>query len=142
MSATARSATARTAVPRRTAAPRTPLAVVAAPRPKHSRSLFVVIVATLLALGLAALLTMNTVLAQDAFVISSLQQRNAELAVTEQALAAQVAAQDDPNKLATRARALGMHPSGPPVFLNLANGKVIGARPSGSSGSSGYGSTP
>ena len=66
------------------------------PRPKHGRSLFVAVVATVLALGLAALLTMNTVLAQDAFVLSSLQQRNAQLAVTEQALASQVAAQEDP----------------------------------------------
>jgi cell division protein FtsB len=141
MSATARSSAAR-ATPRQAPATRAPLAVVEAPRPKHSRSVFVALVAMVLALGLAALLTMNTVLAQDAFVLSALQQHNAELAVTEQALASQVAAQEDPNKLAARARGLGMHASGAPVFLNLSTHKIIGSRPSGTGGSSSYRSTP
>jgi hypothetical protein len=108
--------------------------VVAAPAARHGRSAFAAVVVTVLALGLAALLTMNTVLAQDAFVLTSLQQRNAELAVTEQSLATQVAAREDPNTLAARARALGMKPSGPPVFLNLANGKILGARPGSGAG--------
>ena len=41
-------------------------------------------------------------------MLSTLEQRNAELAVAEQALAAQVAAEEDPNRLAARARAMGM----------------------------------
>ena len=132
MSAAAQTARSRPSAAR-PASPRAPLAVVASPRPKHGRSLFVAVVATVLALGLAALLTMNTVLAQDAFVLSSLQQRNAQLAVTEQALASQVAAQEDPGTLASRARVLGMRPSGPPVFLNLETGKVLGSRQAGTS---------
>lgn len=133
------SAAAQTARPRptgsRASSVRPPLAVVASPHPKHSRSLFVAVVALLLGLGLAALLTMNTMLAQDAFVASSLQQRNAELAVTEQALAARVAAHEDPQALAARAWALGLRPSGTPVFLRLPDGKVLGAHAASAAGS-------
>ncbi|HYN75091.1 MAG TPA: hypothetical protein VEV13_02740, partial [Candidatus Limnocylindria bacterium] len=101
MSAAARAATSR---PR--PAPQAPLAVVAGPAPKHGRSLFVALVVVLLALGLATLLALNTMLAQDAFVAQTLERRSAELAVTEQALAARVAIAEDPAQLAERARGL------------------------------------
>ncbi len=134
------SAATRSAAPRvKTSAPsvgrtstravRPPLAVVATPGARHGRSMFVAVVAGLLVLGLASLLALNTLLAQDAFVLSTLEQRSAALAVSEESLAAQVAAQEDPNRLAARARAMGMTPSGPPTFITLPDGKKVGAKP-------------
>lgn len=125
------STTARAAAPARPRAgrpERPPLAVVAPPRPRHGRSAFVAVVAGLLAAGLAALLVMNTWLAQDAFVVHNLQAERAELAVNEQALARELAAQEDPASLAARARALGMQSGGSPLFLELPSGRVLGAR--------------
>ena len=64
--------------------------------------------------------------AQDAFAVSALEQKASELADREQALTQQVAAADSPEKLEERARRLGMVPSENPVFLRLADGKVLG----------------
>jgi hypothetical protein len=107
------------------------LAVVPDASPHRGRPAFVALVVGLLVLGLAALLGMNTWLAQDAFVVHNLQQERAQLAVTEDALARQVAAEENPNRLANRARALGMRSGGTPVFLVLPSGKVLGPRGTG-----------
>ncbi len=80
-----------------------------------------------LGLGLGLLLALNTMLAQDAFSLSTLQQQKAQLAVTEETLAAQLATQEDPGRLAIRARALGLQPAGPPLFLRLDDRRVVGA---------------
>lgn len=134
MSATARAATVRP-VPSRAATPRprptarAPLAVVAGPAPKHGRSVFAALVVGLLALGLASLLALNTVLAQDAFVAQTLERRSAELAVAEQAMAARVAVAEDPAQLADRARALGLREAGAPLFLRLPDGAILGRGP-------------
>ncbi len=125
MSATVRVAAGST--PARPRQPGPPLVVVQTTRAKHGRSVFVAVVAALLVLGLAALLALNTMLAQQAFVLSSLQQRSVALTVTEQSLAAQVAALETPSQLALRARALGMRPSGPPLFLSLPDGTIVGS---------------
>ncbi len=98
------------------------------PEPHRGRSAFVAVLAGLLALGLAALLALNTMLAQDAFVLSKLNQRSSELAIVEQSLAGQVADQEDPQRLALRAKALGLRPSGSPLFLRLPDGKVLGSK--------------
>ncbi len=90
--------------------------------------------AGVLALGLAALLGLNTVLAQDAFTLHSLQQQQGSLQVTEQSLAAELAKQEDPARLAIRARAMGMRHGGTPLFLRLPDGAVLGARPEGGTG--------
>lgn len=139
MSATARSAiTQPSAVRPRAAKPanssrssRTPLVVVAPLAPRHGRSAFVAVMAGVLAVGLAALLALNTMLAQDAFTLHTLQQQQATLAVTEQSVAALLAKQEDPGRLAMRARALGMRHGGAPLFLRLPDGAVLGARPGG-----------
>lgn len=139
MSATARSAAtqpsavrARTTSPARAGRPaRTPLVVVAPLAPRHGRSAFVAVTAGVLALGLAALLALNTMLAQDAFTLHTLQQQQTTLAVSEQSVAAALAKQEDPARLAMRARALGMRRGGAPLFLRLPDGAVLGARPGG-----------
>jgi hypothetical protein len=87
-----------------------------APR-RAAKAPFVVLVLSLLTAGL---------LAQDSFVLHALEKRTAELADEEQALQEQVAAEAAPQVLAPRARALGMVPSQNPVFLRLADGRILG----------------
>jgi hypothetical protein len=72
------------------------------------------------------LLLLNTVLAQDAFVLYDLKKRAAVLADPEQALQQQVAAEAAPHLLASRARKLGMVPAENPVFLRLSDGRILG----------------
>lgn len=96
---------------------------------------FVAVVTALLVLGLAALLALNTVLAQDAFRIHDLEQANARLAEREQALGRQLDTVESPATLAERAEELGMVPSRSPLFLRLPDGAVLGAAPADGDGS-------
>jgi len=126
--ATARVERERTAsAPRRaTPSPRPELRVLPQPRFHAPRGPFVLVVGAVLTVGLIGVLLLNTVVAQDAFAVSALQARSAALADQEQALTQQVAAAESPQRLERRARALGMVPSVNPVFLRLADGKVLG----------------
>jgi hypothetical protein len=99
---------------------------VPSPRVRPARAPFVVLVLVLLTGGLLSLLLLNTVLAQDAFVLYDLKKRAAALADREQALQQQVAAEAAPHLLASRARKLGMVPAENPVFLRLSDGRILG----------------
>lgn len=110
---------------------RPPLAVVPArhpaPRGALRRSPFVAVVVSLLGAGLLGLLVLNTALAQDAFRLHTLKQDSRALEDREEALRREVEALRSPQELAGRAAALGMVPAGPPVFLRLSDGEVLGA---------------
>ena len=112
---------------------RPPLALVPARRPGAAagaalgRTPFVVVVVALLAAGLLGLLLLNAVLAQDAFRLHALKQDRRALSDTEQVLRREVEALRAPEALAARAGALGMVPAGPPAFLRLPDGVVLGA---------------
>ena len=95
-------------------------------RPSTPRAPFVVVVVALLAAGLLGLLVLNTVLAQDAFRLHVLQKQGAALAGQELTLQRQVEARRAPADLAARAAALGLVPGGPPAFLRLSDGVVLG----------------
>ncbi|MBC7375620.1 MAG: hypothetical protein H7323_16650 [Frankiales bacterium] len=99
-------------VPRRTDAPRAP---------------FVAVIVSLLVAGLLGLLGLNTALAQDAFALHTLTQDGTTLADREQSLAREVEALRSPDALAARANALGMVPAGPPAFLRLPDGAILGS---------------
>jgi cell division protein FtsB len=86
----------------------------------------VILVAGLVVGGLVSLLLLNTVLAQDAYALHSLQKETATLADSEQALVQQVAQDESPAALATRARELGLVPAPNPVFVRGADGTVLG----------------
>jgi len=101
------------------------LTVVAGPVTRPARAPFVLLVLTLLGGGLVGLLMLNTLLAQDAFVLHDLQAQTAALADREQALQQEVALAASPQRLAAVAGALGMVPSGNPAFLR-ADGTVLG----------------
>lgn len=91
------------------------------------RTTFVVLLVSLLIGGLIGLLMLNTVLARDAFVLDSLKADSRELADREQALQREVELLRSPQSLAARATELGMVQAGPPAFLRLADGAVLGA---------------
>ena len=132
---TARTATARTANGRASTAravgsparPATrPLALVPRRRAQAPRAPFLVVVVGLLVTGLLGLLALNTVLAQDSFTAHELGQQNRELLAREQALRQEVEARTAPGALAAAAAAQGMVPGGPPQFLDLRGGGVVG----------------
>jgi len=77
--------------------------------------------------GLLGLLGLNTVLGQDAFRRHDLDRQAALLSEQEQQLASDVAALEAPERLAARAVELGLVPAGPPAFLRLSDGVVLGA---------------
>lgn len=93
---------------------------------RASRGVFALIVLGVLAVGMIAILLVNTSLAQGAFTISALKAEQSSLVQQEQALLESVAALAAPESLETRARELGMVPSENPVFLDVATGEVMG----------------
>lgn len=134
MSSTARSArTSRTAPsssrPSQRPAQRTrpQLREVPAPAPSVAgNGMFALVVTGVLVLGAVVLLVLNTALAQGAFELSELSKTKRDLAVREQALLQAVARAEAPESLQARAEKLGMVPVAAPVFLRLADGKVLG----------------
>lgn len=82
-------------------------------------------VALLLA-GLAAVLGLNTSMAQDAFEVSALEARSATLADTEDSLTHTINDRSAPQRLATKAHRLGMVPAGSAAFIDTDKGTVLG----------------
>ena len=130
LGAAARTAPGRPATPVLPAASRRPrkpaLAVVPARRPQPVRGAFAGVVAAVLGLGLLALLGLNTLLGQNAFVIQDLRQQTAQLSDREEALRQEVAELEAPARLADQARALGMVPAPQPAFVDPVTGAVLG----------------
>jgi hypothetical protein len=93
---------------------------------RASRGVFALVVVGLLILGMIVILVINTALAQGAFTVSELQNRQAALAQQEQGLSQAVAAAAAPDTLEKSAQAMGMVPSQTPVFLKVPSGKVLG----------------
>lgn len=103
------------------------LRLVAPLRPERaSRGFFAVIVAGMLALGLVIMLVINTSVAQTAFTVTELRSQQRELARTEAALTEALATAAAPPVLEAKARALGMVPSGRPVFVTIPEGSIRG----------------
>lgn len=139
MSTAARPATTRSAPARprpgtrpgpsaRAAARRRPslVEVPAAAPAVAGNGVFAGVVVALLLGGMAVLLVLNTTLAQGAFEITALTRAQNALAVQEQTLLQQVAVEESPESLQSRADKLGMVPVSAPVFLRLSDGAVLG----------------
>ena len=88
------------------------------------RTPFILLLIGLLAGGLVCLLMLNTTLAQGAFQITGMQQRNATLTQQVQALQQRTAGEEAPASIAARARQLGMRPAGRLHFINLKTGRI------------------
>jgi hypothetical protein len=69
--------------------------------------------------GFLVLLGVNTLLAQDAFVLSELKLESKMIADQREAISRKMEIYSSPQALANQAAALGMSPSEDPTFLNL-----------------------
>ena len=119
---------ARNRVPRfaEAAVDRARLTVVARPAQRAPRMPFVSLVSLLLVTGVAGLLLFNTHMQQASFTATSLQERAVALQAREQALQLQLDKLRNPQRLAMRAKELGMVPAPSPAFLRLSDGEVLG----------------
>jgi hypothetical protein len=113
--------------------PQAPKAAPAPPRGKSApraaappRTPFVLLVVALLSGALVSLLLLNTVLAQDAFTLTRLQQSTKQLEQQRQEYAADNAREDSPDNLARKAKALGMVQPTQPAFIDVPSGQVVG----------------
>ncbi|GLY77022.1 FtsB family cell division protein [Actinoallomurus iriomotensis] len=118
-----------TAVTRRAAA-RTVQAPARRPAPtagRHAptapRAPFALLVVGLLGGALVSLLLLNTVLAQQSFTRSELQQENQRLVERKQALQEDIARENSPEVLHAKARRLGMRDSGDRVVTDPRTGR-------------------
>jgi hypothetical protein len=84
-----------------------------------SRKYFAIFLTTAGSLGFLALLTINILLAQDAFTLSNLKIEAKMVADQRDAINREIDAKSAPNALANAATKLGMSPSEQPIFLNL-----------------------
>lgn len=111
-----------------TAAPS--LAVVPGPAPRTGKASFVMLIVLVLSGGLAALLGINTALAQGSFTASRLQKQATELDDRSQFLEEKLARASAPERLAKEARKIGMVPAPGVAFIGLGDGTVTdGALP-------------
>ena len=121
-----------TAPPRRRRDPvgpprrRAPLTLVPSESEAAARAPFLAAVVSLLVGGLLGLLVLNTVLARDAFALHNLKVEDRVLTDREQGLQREVEALRSPQNLAAKATQMGMIQAGPPGFLRLADGAILG----------------
>jgi hypothetical protein len=93
---------------------------------KAPRVPFVSLVSLLLVSGIAGLLLFNTSMQQASFVATSMEQQAAVLAGKEESLRMQLHRLRDPQRVAARAKQLGMVPATDPAFIRLSDGEVLG----------------
>ncbi|MFV2019766.1 hypothetical protein [Micromonospora sp. LOL_023] len=98
-----------------------PPAPVAVPRAPFIAMILVVVVG-----GVLGVLLVNTKINENAIRIGTLQQQQSNLDIQEQQLKKEIAQYEAPNNLAAQARKLGLVESGPPAFIRLPDGRVIG----------------
>jgi hypothetical protein len=87
---------------------------------------FVALILLLVVGGVLGILVVNTKIAENAFRLDRLQKQQAALDVQQQQLEREIAAAEAPGSLAAAARKLGLVESGPPAYIRLQDGKVIG----------------
>ncbi|MGI5232934.1 FtsB family cell division protein [Actinoallomurus sp. CA-142502] len=91
--------------------------------PTAPRAPFALLVVGLLGGALVSLLLLNTVLAQQSFTRSELQQENQRLVERKQALQEDIARENSPEVLHAKARRLGMRDSGDRVVTDPRTGR-------------------
>ena len=119
---------ARSRVPRlaEAAVTRARLTVVPRHTERSTRVPFLALVSLLLVGGITGLLLFNTSLQQASFTATALEQRANVLDAKAQALQMQLARLRAPQRLAERAKHLGMVPPSSPAFIRLSDGAVLG----------------
>ncbi len=106
------------APPRLRVAPPAPVSVPRAP--------FVALVVLVVIAGMFGILLITTKTNQNAFMISQLQTRQAQLDTQQQQLEEQIAGHQSPGSLHAAARKLGLVQGGTPAYIRLPDGKIFG----------------
>lgn len=100
---------------------------VAPPLPvARPRVTFVALILVLVVGGMLGILVVNSKVNENAFRLERLQQQQSTLDIQQQELEQKIAEAEVPGNLAARARKLGLVDSGPPAFIRLPDGRVIG----------------
>ncbi|GHC88590.1 hypothetical protein GCM10007079_33660 [Nocardiopsis terrae] len=92
---------------------------------------FVLLILCLLGGTLVALLVLRSVVAQEAYAITSLQSENRELSYKEQQMEDTVAHLEASERISREAEEMGMEQGEAPLFLDLDNGGITGNPGSG-----------
>jgi hypothetical protein len=108
----------RVTAPELRVAPPPPVAVPRAP--------FVGLILAVVVGGVLGILLVNTKINENAFRLDKLQKQQQQLDIQQQQLEKEIAKAEAPGNLAARARKLGLVESGPPAFIRLPDGRVIG----------------
>ena len=93
---------------------------------RAARVPFVTLVSLLLVAGVAGLLFFNTSMQQVSFTATTMEQKAAALDAQRQGLQMELDSLRDPQRVALRAKHMGMVPSASPAFIRLRDGKVLG----------------
>lgn len=100
------------------------------PVPERSQSTsktpFLLVFVSLLAVGMFGLLMLTTKLQDQAFELQSLNQQATELSYREASLQVEVDKARSPQSLAALASALGMRPNPHAVYVQIPSGEIIG----------------
>jgi hypothetical protein len=88
---------------------------------------FGLIISGIILLGMLGGLVVNTLLSQGQFEIQELQNRSIALAAEHEVLAQNVSRLESPETLKTRALEIGMIPSPGSAFIDLRDGRLLGA---------------
>jgi hypothetical protein len=102
------------------------LRIVSAPEHLRSRASLVAACIALLGVGLVGLLVLTVSLGRGAYEMGELRRTTTQLAEQRQALEEQIAAEQAPQALAARARALGMVPAPNVAMIRSSDGAVLG----------------
>ena len=106
--------------------PSPPRLGVAPPAPVSApRAPFVALVLVLVIAGVVGILVLNTMIAENAFLLNDLKKQQSTLDQDEQRLRSDLADKESPAKLKARATQLGLVPSKTPQFLLLPDGRTL-----------------
>jgi hypothetical protein len=93
---------------------------------RAARVPFVTLVSLILVAGVAGLLFFNTSMQQVSFTATRMEHRAQLLDAEQQGLQMQLDSLRNPQRLALRAKHLGMVPQASPAFIRLSDGTVLG----------------
>lgn len=111
----------------RAAAPARPrLTLLSSQRPMMSNVGFGILIAVLVAVGLALVMVVTTSVAAQSRDLAALRKEATELGYTAAALTTELQSKSSSASLALRAADLGMVPNPYPAFIDLADGAILG----------------
>ena len=102
---------------------------------------FVALILVLVVVGVLGVVVVNTKINENALRLAQLEKQQAALDLDEQQLQQAITDAQAPGNLTAKARQLGLVESGPPTYIRLSDGRVIGV-PQPGNGSAGRRRSP